>query len=197
MDHNVKFDYQNRAEAARQARANFKNYSKDLLQALRDAFHNSNRSLYQKLFAELRDLRTTETYRNLLQASDSALEAAYPPNFWADFERLRSGDDLTALETAIEFLEADPYFFRSGYVKEKLLRYVRSYVLAPEHAYRLQRVILNVVDSHFCRELREYCKLARKLNTEELRLQLESRLQSTDMAVQKRARWVLDWLAKA
>src|SRR5258706_13851436 len=97
-----------------------------------------NRSLYQKLFAELRDLRTTETYRNLLQASDSALEAAYPPNFWADFERLRSGEDLTALETAIEFLEADPYFFRSGYVKEKLLRYVRSYVLAPEHAYRLQ-----------------------------------------------------------
>jgi len=196
MSQRAKFDYQSRAEAARKARADFDNYVKGHTQALRDAFHNSDRTLYQKLFAEWRDLRNTETYWRLLQAHDSALEAAYPPDFWGHYESLRLGRDLDALEMAVEFLEADPYFFRSGYIKEKLLRYVRRYTLTPEHMNRLQRIVLNVVDRHFCREFREYCKLARKLNSAELQLLLEHRTQRGDKAVQKRAQWVLDWIGK-
>lgn len=191
------FDYQRHGEAARQAHTDLNAASKEILDRLHKAFDASNRPLYLTIMKEWGEFRKERSYQDLLKSFDMALEAAYPPQFWEDYENLRSGTDLNALETAIEFLEADPYFFRSGYVKENLLRRVRRYTLAPEHIYRLQSVVLNVVDKHFCREFREYCKLARKVDSADFRLQLDSRTRDTDKSVQTRAQWVLDWLAKS
>ena len=144
-----------------------------------------------------------------------ALGAAYPPGFWDDYQCLERGE-AKGVESAIMFLEADPYFFRSGYVKEKLIRHIKRPMLTPGHAARLQAMVLAIVDKRDGREFRAYCQLARKVNSPELREQLNQRLTRAwpsarsltddlpalmlaareDRAVRRRARWVLEALGE-
>lgn len=187
MDDNTPFDYRRRAEFARKAERDFKNFYQE---TSRKVYATPNRETLH----EWGQLQKTPTYANLLDAFWVALDAAYPPGFDDDFEKLRSHIDLKALETAVAFLEADPFFFRSGYIKQKLLRWVRGYQLTPEYIARLQHVILTVVDSHYCREFGEYRKLAHKIDNANLRLGLQSRIDSEDPNICKRAHWILDWL---
>lgn len=119
------------------------------------------------------------------------LNGAYPPGFWEDFEKLRAGD-AAGLESAIAFLEADLMFFRSGYVKTKLTRYIKPSMLTPAQAARLRRVVLSIVDRRDDRDFRAFCRLARKVDAPELHEQLRQRLKSTDANIRRRARWVLD-----
>ncbi len=196
MDGNRFFDYQGQAEAARKAKLDFYNYGADAEKKLKDVAWSSNRDEKARAWADWREIHSSQEFMNLLHAFVAATDAAYPPGFWEDFENLRNRTDAKALETAIAFLEADPYFFRSGYAKEKLLRYVRGYQLNSEDVARLQQVILNIVDGHYCREFREYCRLARKVDSKDFRLQLESRAKSDDANIRKRAQWVLDALTR-
>jgi hypothetical protein len=50
---------------------------------------------------------------------------AYPGGTQTARQRIREGDQR-AIEQALEFLEARTYFFRSQYIRTKLLRYLRS-----------------------------------------------------------------------
>jgi hypothetical protein len=120
----------------------------------------------------------------------AAIRDAYPPGFWADIKRLREGD-MGGLETAVAFLEADPWFFRSGYVKEMLIRLVRRMELPKAYAGRLEKVVLAVVDGRGRREFPDFCRLARKVDTPELRGQLLRRLKSDDARVRRHATWML------
>jgi len=49
--------------------------------------------------------------------------AMYPPAFWRSLDAVKSGD-RAGLEPILRFLEADPWCFRSGYVKADLIRAV-------------------------------------------------------------------------
>jgi hypothetical protein len=71
-----------------------------------------------------------------------AMTDAYPEGFWQAVAELKGGD-TTHLEMLIDFLEADPIFFRSGYTKEKILRLLRkSHVRIPaENVIRLRKLI--------------------------------------------------------
>ncbi len=130
-----------------------------------------------------------------------ALDKAYPNSFWENYERLRSGDP-TGLENAVSFLEADPWFFGTGYVKTKLMRFIKPAMLTPEYKKRLQQVVLAVVDKRDERDFREYCRFACKVDAPELRGQLSQRLTSRNpdtspnFDVRRRARWVLEALAQ-
>ncbi len=68
----------------------------------------------------------------------AAVPAAYPPGFWEDVARLAKGDP-EGLETAIRFLEADPYFDRSGYVTADLIRLVTRLPLDADESMRLRK----------------------------------------------------------
>ena len=133
-----------------------------------------------------------ESARRLYQ---QALERAYPPEFWEDYQRLKSGD-ASGLESAISFLEADPYFFRSGYVKAWLIRAIKPPMLKSEYRQRLQTVVLNLVDRRDDRDFRAYCRLARKVDVPKLREQLTRRLTHSDPNVRRRAGWVLEALGQ-
>jgi hypothetical protein len=139
----------------------------------------------------------------------AALEAAFPARFWEQIKRLRrisryyvglggvsprerplTKGDEAALETAIEFLEADPMFFRSGYVKADVLRLVKRMPLSEERAECLRAVVLGVVDKRASQEFRRYCRLAIRIATPSLRQDLKKRIDGEDPATARRARWM-------
>jgi hypothetical protein len=126
-----------------------------------------------------------------VETSRKAVAAAYPAGFWRDFGHLKDGNS-SGLVTAVKFLEADPWFFRSGYTKSELIRYIRHIELSPVIAERLRRVVLVAVDHRDRREFRQYCRLARKVDSPDLRSELSLRLQHVDPAVRRRARWALN-----
>ena len=102
-----------------------------------------------------------EHWDRAMAASYVYCEAAFP-GFW-DAE----------LSAEIMFLEADPYFFRSGYRKEKILRRLKKAVLSDDEKERLRRVVLvQVASSSWRREFSEYARLAIVLDSPALRQEL-------------------------
>ncbi|HYP04793.1 MAG TPA: hypothetical protein VER03_01055 [Bryobacteraceae bacterium] len=65
---------------------------------------------------------------------------AFPGGYEGALERIESGDP-NAVEAALCFLELRPYFFRSGYLYEKLLPRVKHALLSLEQAERLRTVL--------------------------------------------------------
>lgn len=116
---------------------------------------------------------------------------AFPPYFWEDFEILKNGD-REGLSAALKFLEADPWFFRSGYVKADLLRYIKKLTLTENEIARVERILLHIVDTRDAREFREYCNVARVFKTDALRCELQHRMLNSDGKIFRRAKWMLE-----
>jgi hypothetical protein len=107
--------------------------------------------------------------------------------------RLRTHDQ-DAIEDAVLFLEVDPIFFRSGYIKEWVLDQLRWAPLKQDQKRRLQQVILaRVRDPTTRREFRRYCRLAPFISNPEFEQEL-ARLAGPSGTKPKRALWVLDHL---
>lgn len=104
--------------------------------------------------------------------------------------------NLGGVDEAIKFLEKDEWDQGSGYAKADLLRLLRRLDLNPAQAERLRRIILAVVEGRDRREFRHYCRLACKVDSPELRKQLEHRLESENELIRRHARWVLEYLSK-
>jgi hypothetical protein len=64
---------------------------------------------------------------------------AFPGGYVGAFERLAAGD-AHAMEAALTFLELRPYFFRSGYMFKKLLRYAHRAPFDAAQARRFAQV---------------------------------------------------------
>ena len=73
------------------------------------------------------------------------------PGGAATLARVRSGDS-DAVEAAVQFLLADPYHFRSGYLKERLWRWLAHLPLRASARNRLERAALAYLDRRICRE---------------------------------------------
>jgi hypothetical protein len=108
--------------------------------------------------------------------------------FLADVERLRRGTGSP--ESSIRWLEADIWDPGSGWLKEKVLRYVmRSEISTYEE--RLRGVVLTAVrDPHHRRELFLYARLAKRVMNSELHEKLEF-LAIREGAAAGHARYVL------
>lgn len=141
------------------------------------------------------DPNLSEACREAHRLWYTAIENAYLPGFEEDVVRLRAGD-LFGMEGAVSFLEADPFFYRTGYIKSKLIRYIKRPMLTPDYVRRLQQVVLAVVDKRDDRDFRAFCTLAHKVDAPELREQLARRLAHDDSNVRRRARWVLEALGR-
>ncbi len=79
-------------------------------------------------------------------------------------DKMRAGDRET-IEDALLFLEVDPWFFRSGYLKERVIRHLKSAPLAEIDKSRLRNAIFAVAIGRNRREWRDYCRLALALWT--------------------------------
>lgn len=109
---------------------------------------------------------------------------------------LRSGDPA-AIEAGVVFVEADPRCFRSGYLKERLLRGLRHAPLTAGQAERLTRALLHAVDDSDRREFAQWCRLAAvRLDRRVVDAELQRRVeQHADPEVRRRAAWMLRRLA--
>jgi hypothetical protein len=91
---------------------------------------------------------------------------AFPGGLANAFARLDNGDS-EGVEMVVQFLEADPYFFRSGYHKEDLIKRLCRQPLSEMQKKRLQKVILRQIRGRDRREFRAYCRLARVVSDPE------------------------------
>jgi hypothetical protein len=121
--------------------------------------------------------------------------AMYSPAFGRAIDSLKAGD-RSGLEPVLRFLEADPWCFRSGYVKADVIPSLTRVALDESEKARLRAVVMNFVDcAKPRRELHSYVNLARAIANSELRAALIGRLESADPVVQYNARTVVDGLA--
>lgn len=121
-----------------------------------------------------------------------AQDATYPAGFWEDVKQMNH--DFAAREQVIDFLEADPMFFGSGYTKSKVLRRLKHCPLTPKQRARLRSVILSVCEKRNTYEFADYCRLARHLSDPQLRSALERLTASEHLLEGRRARWMLERL---
>lgn len=101
--------------------------------------------------------------------------------------------DQETIEFAISFLELDPRFFRSGYIKEAMLQKIGRSELTPKQLTRLRAVLLDAIDRRGGREFRRYCKLAAHICDDNLLTELRS-LSSGGGAAGSRAKMMLRYV---
>lgn len=129
-----------------------------------------------------------------------AFEAAYARVYPEDLRLLEQGalpaSDVDTNDI-LDFLEADPVFFRSGYMKETLLSEVKKRALDRRDVERVHAVILNVVRKPDRREFRRYCRVATTVDDKHFREKLRALEADEDADVRRRAKWVLTALLSA
>ena len=113
---------------------------------------------------------------------DSFLSRAYE-------KKLYSNPEL--LEFVITFLELDPMFFRSGYLKEMMLKRIKESPLSDEELGRLRCVLRDAVNKRGKREFKRYCSLATKIADPDLIAFLSDVSNSGEGARRGRARLML------
>ena len=120
-------------------------------------------------------------------------QLAFPGGLEEQFRSLNRGD-AQAIEMAVRYLEADPWCFRSGYIKEELLQALRRAILTNEQRDRLRSVILERINKGSGREFRRYCRLAKDLVNTEFVASVRQATMSQDIDVSRRAGWVMSSL---
>lgn len=123
-----------------------------------------------------------------------AVENAWPPDFFTQLERCRRGEK-EALNDILDFIEACPHFFRSGYVLDKALRFVVRPPRSSTQDARLRQVVLKAVRLELRLPFRNIGKVARAVNSPELRSELASVASEARPTIRDRALSVLDGLS--
>lgn len=132
------------------------------------------------------ELKTDPEYVRLQEDARAAREALHTPEFEQALELLQLGDPSGA-EYAVAYLEADPWYFRSGYLKGRIARWLRQVGLSDDHRDRLRGVILAAIQKGSRYEQVEYRKLGRRLDTPAFREELRRLTQHKDAGVAHRA----------
>lgn len=95
--------------------------------------------------------------------------------------------DTGSVDAALEFLERDPYFFRSGYARERVARALAHAELTPAAKVRGRSVVLSTVDGERHCPLPGVAKLAAATADNSLRRELRARLHDGETVVARRA----------
>ena len=104
--------------------------------------------------------------------------------------------DQETIEFVISFLEIDPRFFRSGYIKEEMLRKIGRAELNSKQTRRLRAVLLDAVERRGGREFRRYCRTASHVYNDELLAELRSLPAEQDSSA-SRAKMMLRYIEQA
>jgi hypothetical protein len=99
--------------------------------------------------------------------------------------------DRDLIEFAVSFLELDPLFFRSGYLKQIVITRLKRSELREGDKSRLRGVVWDAVNRRGTREFKYYCRLAVTLADDMLIRHLEAARQEVGSARASRASMML------
>jgi len=113
-------------------------------------------------------------------------------------ERSLSGDmarDNELRGFALSYVATDPYFFRSGYILERLVRRIKKLDLSDAEKATIQKLILRRIDTKALRNFRDICRLIPKVETTAFSNEIAERLRSSEPGVRHRAELAASYLA--
>ena len=88
-----------------------------------------------------------------------------------NFECLNSGNP-EAIELVVRYPEANPWYFRSGYHKAEILKFLKRHPLTEDQCARLRKVILDRVRGTPVREMRAYGRVTPRVTDEQFEAEL-------------------------
>jgi hypothetical protein len=140
---------------------------------------------------------TTAAWREAAQTFHANYDRlAFPGGLAREFERLRNGDQ-EAIELAVQYLEANPWYFRSGYHKAEILKFLKRLPLSQEQSTRLRKVILERVRGKPVREMRAYGRLAPRVTNDQFEAELLAIKEESNRQSARSAGWILEYLRAA
>lgn len=107
-------------------------------------------------------------------------------------EGIEQDEDLRVF--AFSYLATDPYFFRSGYLMERLVRRLKKPVLSESEQLIIRELILRRIDTKALRNFRDICRLIPKVETEGFRQEINARLKSDNSSIRHRAELAASYL---
>ena len=125
-----------------------------------------------------------------------AIEVAWPPGFFEQLERCKHGDPA-GLDAVLDFLEACPHFFRTGYIQSKALAYVQRPKRTPAHDERLRAIVHGAVTGRLWLPFRRIPTIARAVDAPGMRAELQRLLEHPKLRVRLNAARVLERLQGA
>jgi hypothetical protein len=102
--------------------------------------------------------------------------------------------DRSLRDFAITFLQVDPMYFRSGYVKAEVLHRLKSIRLDRDETARLAEVLVDAIRRRGQREFLAYCRLAAALRQPDVMAEAARLAASSDGRVASRARMMVRYL---
>jgi hypothetical protein len=169
---------------------------RDWFLALADLITSLNRRLKGTVFERDSPEETQVAWSDAASELHDALDLLYD-DLAVAIGKAKLGDS-DATQNLIAFLEADPWCFRSGYMKGRVYESLRRVHLDSSLQDRLRAVLLNAVDAGYRREFRSSCRLARRIGDPLLIRELRERLvNSPDPHVRRRALWMLAYIPDA
>jgi hypothetical protein len=119
----------------------------------------------------LRDLGKRKFYQRWKDACNASQRSESPlDKFWSsEFKLSVKSGNRESINELITYLEVDPYYFRSGYLKGRLVRYLKNCPRTEEDNRRLRGIIWNRTGGPSRAEFREYCRLATLVSTPSFR----------------------------
>jgi hypothetical protein len=136
----------------------------------------------------------TPGHAEAAQRFHRAFAAAWPPGFFDRLERCKRGVQ-GSLDDVLDFVEACPRFFRTGYVLGMALRWLPRPPRSSTQAERMRAIVLAAVGRRLRLPFRRIPPLARAVDSPGLRADLRSLVGSPDPSVHERAVAVLDGLS--
>ncbi|HWB13799.1 MAG TPA: hypothetical protein VG826_31525 [Pirellulales bacterium] len=147
---------------------------------------SENAARLQAMYAEIERTFSAEPHGASHAAACAAFHGAFDslafPGGLEHFRRRLKRLEPAAIEEAIEFLEADPWFNCSGYVKEEIVRRLKQAVLTDRQRNRLAGVVRRSLSAGTRRIARHLAKLAPVVNSPSFRKGVESLASSSDEA---------------
>lgn len=127
------------------------------------------------------------------KSATARFHADYPRLFYPGGEErlkaLRRADEV-AVQTALNFLDVDPQYFRSGYIKEYLWRYIVRCWLTAQDIGRLHQIALRYTERRIQREFWYMCRAMTHIANPEFWIAVRERLNSDDPQVRLRAAYL-------
>lgn len=120
---------------------------------------------------------------------------ALPGGLQRGLDKLKQADP-EAIEIAIQFLEEDPSFFRSGYIKEDLVRCLKRVALSQRQRVRIAAIVSRSIRQGPRRLAGHIAKLAPVASSPSFLDAIESQTRSDNGEIRRRSAHVL-WVLKS